>query len=254
MLSTILYRNYLSYMDYRKAFLDSKDVQGAYVELGFGSGTSANIFTQLIVSGEISNRPIRIFDSFKGLPKPSEKDLSFDNTLQKGKFSKPVHPALDLRFEIPKTDYKVIRGYVEDTVPLYEGLPIGILNLDLSTYSSTKICLEHLHKHLIKFGTLLIPSYINNIGVKTAVNEFFTENGLQHLIEETTTFINTLAPVKLTPKGKRDESFEEKRVPKKVAIEPEPFKDRYKKKPVKDIIYNKTVRTDVKVLGKKVTR
>ena len=241
-------------MDYRKAFLDSKDVQGAYVELGFGSGTSANIFIDLLLSGKIPNRPIRIFDSFKGLPTPSDKDLSFDDTLQKGKFSKPVQPALDLRFDIPKTDYRVIKGYVEDTVPLYEGLPIGILNLDLSTYSSTKICLQHLYKHLIKFGTLLIPSYIDNIGVKTAVNEFFTENGLQHLIEETTTFINTLAPVKLTPKGKRDESFEEKRVPKNKAIEPKPFKDRYKKKPVKDISYNKTVRTDVQVLGKRVNR
>jgi len=241
-------------MDYRKAFIDSKDVQGAYVELGFGSGTSTSIFTDLIKNKVVPNRPIRVYDSFKGLPSPSESDIKFDNSLFKGKFSKPIQPALDLRFDIPKTDYRVIKGYVEDTVKEYDGTPIGILNIDLSTYSSTKISLEYLHKHLVKFGTMLVPSYINNIGVKTAVDEFFFENGLAHQIKDSVVFINTLPPKELKPKGKRDKSFEEKRVPIKKEIEPSPFKDRYKKKPVKEISYNKTVRTDVKVLSKKVNR
>ena len=97
-------------MNYKEVFKLGREIKGSYVELGFGSGHSAKIMVELIKAKEVSNRPIWIFDSFKGLPTPSEKDLLFDSSLTKAKYSKPIQPALDLRFDIPKTSYKVIKG------------------------------------------------------------------------------------------------------------------------------------------------
>lgn len=241
-------------MNYREIFLKGKDLKGTYVELGFGSGNSASTFIELIKSNTITNRPIRIYDSFKGLPTPTEKDLEFDNSLTKGKFSKPIQPALDLRFEIPGTDYKVVKGFIEETTLGYDSGPISILNLDLTTYSSSLVALENLHKYLIKFGLLVVPSYITNTGVKQAVDYFLAKNNLTHQVKDGITFINSPAPKTLIGRLKRDESLEEKRVPINKELAPVPFKDKYKRKEADKVTYNKTVRTDVKVLDKKVTR
>ena len=80
-------------MNYREAFLQGNNTKGSYVELGFGKGNSARLYADMILSKEIDNRPIWIFDSFNGLPVPSDLDLSFDSTLTKGKFASPVQPA-----------------------------------------------------------------------------------------------------------------------------------------------------------------
>ena len=254
MLSTIHYRNYLSYMDYKELFLKGKELEGTYVELGFGAGNSAKAFANLLKEERISSRPIWIFDSFKGIPQPTDKDLEFDPTLKKGMFGKPVQPALDIRFDIPKVSYNVVRGYIEETLDQYDGSKISILNLDLSSYSSTKIALEKLHKFLPRFGLLIVPSYNTEESVKVAVDEFLSKNNLTHQLTDGVTFINTPPKLKLAGKTSRDTILEEKRVPIKKEPIPEPYKDRYKKKAQKVITYVKQIRDDVKVLGKKVTR
>lgn len=254
MLSTILYRNYLSYMDYRELFIKGKDLDGTYVELGFGAGNSAKAFVSLIKEGKLTERPIWIFDSFKGIPQPTEKDLEFEPSLKKGMFGKPIQPALDIRFDIPKIPYRVVKGYIEETLDQYDGSKISILNLDLSSYSSTKIALEKLHRFLPRFGILIVPSYNTVESVKVAVDEFLSKNNLTHQLTDGVTFINTPPKLRLTGKTSRDTILEEKRVPVKKEVVLEPFKDRYKKKAQKVITYVKQIRDDVKVLGKKVTR
>ena len=241
-------------MDYKELFLKGKELEGTYVELGFGAGNSAKAFANLLKEERISSRPIWIFDSFKGIPQPTDKDLEFDPTLKKGMFGKPVQPALDIRFDIPKVSYNVVRGYIEETLDQYDGSKISILNLDLSSYSSTKIALEKLHKFLPRFGLLIVPSYNTEESVKVAVDEFLSKNNLTHQLTDGVTFINTPPKLKLAGKTSRDTILEEKRVPIKKEPIPEPYKDRYKKKAQKVITYVKQIRDDVKVLGKKVTR
>lgn len=217
-------------MNYREAFLQGNNTKGSYVELGFGKGNSARLYADMILNNEIDNRPMWIFDSFNGIPSPSELDLSFDPTLTKGKFARPIQPALDLRFDIPGTDYKVVKGYIEDTYSKFTDSFINVLNIDLSTYSSTRSALELFHNKVPKYGVVLVPSYDDNAAVKAAVQDYLYEEGLNHQIKTTNIFVNTQAPSYLTKRTvfKAQDDLEEKRVPifSKATIEPFPSKVR----------------------------
>lgn len=217
-------------MNYREAFLQGNNTKGSYVELGFGKGNSARLYADMILKNEIDNRPMWIFDSFNGIPSPSELDLSFDSTLSKGKFARPIQPALDLRFDIPGTDYNVVKGYIEDTYTRFTDSFINVLNIDLSTYSSTRSALELFHNKVPKYGVVLVPSYGDNAAVRAAVQDYLYEVGLDHQIKTTNIFVNTQAPSYLTKRTvfKAQDDLEEKRVPifSKATIEPFPSKVR----------------------------
>ena len=217
-------------MNYREAFLLGDKIKGSYVELGFGKGNSARLYADMILKNEIKNRPMWVFDSFDGIPAPSELDLSFDSTLFKGKFARPIQPALDLRFDIPGTDYKVVKGYIEDTYTKFTDSFINVLNIDLSTYSSTRSALELFHNKVPKYGVVLVPSYGDNAAVKAAVQDYLYEVGLDHQIKTSNIFVNTQAPSYLTKRTvfKAQDDLEEKRVPifSKATIEPFPSKVR----------------------------
>ena len=217
-------------MNYREAFLQGNNTKGSYVELGFGKGNSARLYADMILSKEIDNRPIWIFDSFNGLPVPSDLDLSFDSTLTKGKFASPIQPALDLRFDMPGTDYKVVKGFIEDTYSKFTDSFINVLNIDLTTYSSTRSALELFHSKVPKHGVVLVPSYDSNAAVRAAVQDYLYEEGLNHQIKTTNIFVNTQAPSYLTKRTvfKAQDDLEEKRVLvfRKATIEPFPSKVR----------------------------
>ena len=241
-------------MNYKEVFKLGREIKGSYVELGFGSGHSAKIMVELINAKEVSNRPIWIFDSFKGLPTPSEKDLLFDSSLTKAKYSKPIQPALDLRFDVPKTSYKVIKGYIEETLDQFIDEHISVLNVDLTTYTSTKVALETLHKFVPRNGVVLVPAYVMSEGVKTAVDEFLSKNNLTHQNKGTGCFINTLAKQFVTPKIEKDTSFKEQRLPDNTETKPLPYQDRYTKKTPKKLKYRKAIKEGGTVINNKVTR
>ena len=226
-------------MNYREAFLLGNNTKGSYVELGFGKGNSAKLYADMILTKEIQNRPMWIFDSFSGIPSPSDIDISFDSTLTKGKFNTPIQPALDLRFEIPSTDYKVVKGFIENTHSRFTDSFINVLNIDLNTYSSTRLALELFHKFVPVYGIVLVPSYDINLGVKAAVQDYLSEEGLTHQIKTTNIFVNTQAPSYLTKRTvfKSENDLVEKRVPIFSKVTIEPFKSKAKKE--RNISYRK---------------
>tara|TARA_B100001287_G_scaffold6109_1_gene4721 strand:+ start:7348 stop:8217 length:870 start_codon:yes stop_codon:yes gene_type:complete len=228
-------------MNYREAFILGDKIKGSYVELGFGKGDSARLYANMILKNEIKNRPMWIFDSFDGIPAPTDYDRSFDSTLHKGKFARPIQPALDLRFDIPDTKYKVVKGYIEDTFDQFTDSNINVLNIDLSTYSSTKAALELFHGLVPKYGVVLVPLYDINEGVKAAVQDYLSEKGLVHQIKTTNIFVNTQAPSYLTKRTiyKAEADVEEKRVAKFTKVTLEPFPSKVKE--VEPIVYEKRV-------------
>jgi len=222
-------------MEHREAFLLGDTIKGSYVELGFGKGISARLYADMINKGELKNRPFWVFDSFKGIPTPSQIDLTYNPSLKEGMFSRPVQPALDLRFDIPQVDYKVIRGYLHDTHSSFTDEFINVLNIDLDSYSSTLLALEAFHPKVPLYGVVIVPSYSSNNGVKAAVDEYYETNGITHQIKTTNIFVNTNAPSYLTKRNVfKNNDIIEKRVPVNVEDEPMPFRSKVKEKdPIK---------------------
>ena len=159
------------------------NLEGTFVELGFGEGRSADFIVWAMNEGLLTKRDIWLYDSFEGFPEPTIEDKSPRNA-QKGQWKVPIEPALAIKDKI-STNVEVVKGYVEDTLPdSYKGGPIAVLHIDLDLYSAYKITLESLYDKVIEGGLILFdeykspPQYKNFPGASKAIDNFLIERDL----------------------------------------------------------------------------
>lgn len=143
-----------------------------------------------------------LFDSFEGLPQPSEHDVDVlapfrsqhpdleldDGTDQRelqgiGACAAPLMEVYRLFFGVLGIDphHVVIHeGWFQDTVPKAARTlgPIAVLRIDGDWYESTKVCLEHLYDHVVDDGFIIFDDYGTFSGCRKAVDEFFTARQL----------------------------------------------------------------------------
>jgi O-methyltransferase len=158
------------------------DIPGDFVELGCHAGQSAVLLQKVIDSRNVS-RTLYVYDSFEGLPDPTEQDV--DIKCFKGNF-KIAKQQMIQNFDKTKTRLPVINeGWFKDTLP--DALPeqIAFAHLDGDLYASIKISLEYVYPKLSKGGVCLIHDYCDlkvfpNVydefpGVKKAVDEYLAD-------------------------------------------------------------------------------
>ena len=75
-----------------------------------------------------------------------------------------------------------IKGKVENTLPEYAPKQISLLRLDTDWYESTKHELTHLFPRLVSGGVLILDDYGYWAGAKKAVDEYFSQNKTQILL------------------------------------------------------------------------
>jgi len=160
------------------------EVEGSFVETGFGEGVSANIFVELMNQNLITKRDIWLYDSFEGFPEPSPEDKSPRNP-RKGEWRRPIEPALEMKNKID-TNVHVIKGFFEDTIPdSYTDKEIAILHLDCDLYNSYKVCLEGLYEKVVPGGLILFDEYKSPQQLKSfpgaskAIDSFFEKIDIQ---------------------------------------------------------------------------
>ncbi|CAL6331741.1 unnamed protein product [Bathycoccus prasinos] len=171
-------RTYFRNLDYEKIF--KIELEGDIVECGvwMGGATITMMFAQLKSKRE---RDFWLFDTFQGLPPPSDKDDERSKRVYKqvitgtaysrqrsglvlnGKWNYGPKPIV--KNAIRSTGYNfdkvhLVEGKVEDTLRSTH-LPdkIAILRLDTDWYSSTKVELDLLWDRLISGGLLYIDDY-----------------------------------------------------------------------------------------------
>ena len=148
---------------------------GAFVECGVWKGGC--IATMAWVARQAkSKRGIWLFDSFEGLPEPTGKDgpKGWEHV---GDYAAPQEAAEELLFsklKVRPDDVHVVKGWFQDTLPVYKGEigRIAILRLDGDLYESTKCCLEHLYDQVVPGGYVIIDDYGCWEGCKMATDEF----------------------------------------------------------------------------------
>jgi len=175
---------------------------GCYVECGVAAGAQI-----IAMRAGAPNKVIHAFDSFQGIPYPSNRDDQMpgirmltqeeqDNlpnpgeTILKSTGATSVS-LLDFYHHLEDSGVKIQpifthKGWFQDTtsgIPKGHNMdPIQILRLDGDLYESTLVCLENLY-HLVASGGLVIIDDWQLTGCRAAVDDFNLTNYKEYDLE-----------------------------------------------------------------------
>lgn len=164
-----------------------KDLQGCFVECGVAAGAQV-----IVMASACPEKTVYAFDSFDGLPYPSNRDdqmpgLKVLTAWEQKSLPEPGHHRLESTGAVvipednfwehvhnalgKETKITTVKGWFENTVQDFKE-PIALLRLDGDLYNSTFVCLLHLFPRLLEGGVLIIDDYQLK-GCWDAVNEYF---------------------------------------------------------------------------------
>lgn len=165
-----------------EALYKCKGVTGDVCEFGVAQGeTSALIANEIAL---FNNKRFHLFDSFEGLPKPSDKDQLKDDIFSLGSIeaytgtmSCPedmLHSRLNA-ISFPESRYVIHKGFIEQLIHEDQDLPkeVCFAFVDFDFYEPIKIALEFLHSVTKNGAIIIVDDYdFFSTGAKTAVDEF----------------------------------------------------------------------------------
>lgn len=176
-----------------KAF---KHHPGVYVETGCAAGAQV-----IAMAVGAPNKNIWAFDSFAGIPLPSNRDdqipgIKLLTEQEQSLLPNPGKQTLETSGAtvVPISVFwehinnalgenhrvRAIEGWFEETVPERANLfdQIAILRLDGDLYNSTWVCLQHLFPKVIQGGAVLIDDW-ELPGCRAACDEYFALIGYE---------------------------------------------------------------------------
>jgi O-methyltransferase len=170
-------------------------VPGAVVECGVWRGGSMQAVARTLLARGVGDRDLHLFDTFEGMPPPTEKDRRVDGAAAAQLLeTKPKEAKVwaiasldDVRDGMAETGYPAERvhfhpGLVEETVPDEAPEQIALLRLDTDWYDSTRHELEHLYDRVPSGGVVLLDDYGYWEGAREAVDEFVSATGARLLL------------------------------------------------------------------------
>ena len=176
-------------------YVAARGVRGAIVECGVWRGGSVMAAALTLLRLGISDRDIYLYDTFAGMPPPSEADTTRSGVraadlLAQGDESSHIWAIAsldDVRAAVlsvgyPEERIHFVEGLVEETLPETAPAEISLLRLDTDWYRSTKHELEHLYPRIAPGGVLILDDYGHWQGARRAVDEYLADNGLALLL------------------------------------------------------------------------
>ena len=168
----------------------AQGVPGDFIECGVAQGGCSALMA-LVAKMDPRGRRMWLFDSFQGLPDPTEKDFDAGKQLTGGHIRplvrgsclgtrSMVESVLFSRFELSRDSVFLIEGWFQDTLPLYKDRvgQIAVLRIDGDWYDSTLCCLKNLYGKVSPGGWVIIDDYGVCFGCKKAVHEFLDGIGI----------------------------------------------------------------------------
>lgn len=169
------------------AYVIRHGIEGAIVECGvWRGGSMMAIAKTLSVLGDTS-RHLWLFDTFRGMPQPSDADVDHRGTMADAYLRKDPNgrkgrnPTSDLnevtrnmdRTKYPSANIHYIEGKVEDTIPGQLPDRVALARLDTDWYESTRHELENIVPRVSSHGVVIIDDYGHWAGCRKATDEFF---------------------------------------------------------------------------------
>ena len=171
-------------------------VEGAMIECGVGQGYGLAAWMTLSQL-ESERRHIWAFDSFEGFPQFSAADQAKDGFAQQYveyrqfDISYVHRTLLDFGISRAEVDQRVsfAKGFIPDSLALYDKRPIAILHLDLDIYEAYRDAAAFFWDFVAPGGVVMFDEYDRAMdvvkwpGARTAVNEFLDARGLRDALE-----------------------------------------------------------------------
>lgn len=173
-------------------YIQRHQIEGAVVECGVWRGGCMMMAALSMMNFGDAERELYLFDTFEGMPQPTDEDYKFGETSARAKWDKlqssdgsdwnyasieEVHEAM-LSTEYPANKIHLIKGMVENTLPEQAPDRISMLRLDTDFYQSTRHELEHLYPRLAQKGVLIIDDFGTWAGSFKATQEYFEKNSI----------------------------------------------------------------------------
>ncbi len=160
----------------------SLDISGDICEFGVAQGA-----TSALMANEVrtTDKNIWLFDSFEGLPRPTEKDVLKDDIFNLGSMEayagtmsfKADMVKRRLRdIDFPFSKVRIVPGFIEETIK-HPNLPekVAFAYVDFDFYEPILIALQFLDNTLQQGGFIIVDDYdFFSTGAKTAVEEFLS--------------------------------------------------------------------------------
>jgi len=168
----------------KKVCLD--DYPGNFVECGVWAGGSSVVLATAIKRFSKRKRVLYAFDSFEGMPRPTDQDKSLGIHAEEmgwgtGTCSASESCLAEISAECNVMDIIVpVKGYFKETLPVWKEVigPVAFLHMDADWYGSTKAILENLYDQVISGGYIQIDDYGHWEGCRQAIIEFETLRGV----------------------------------------------------------------------------
>lgn len=170
------------------------NLPGEIVECGVWRGGSMMAAAKILISLGRQNYTLRLFDTFEGMSKPTDWDVSRRGTsameeFERKKLSDDSSDWCKVEVETVKqnllsTGYDpgriiLVKGKVEDTLPQHAPHKIALLRLDTDFYESTRHELVHLYPLLVRGGIIIVDDYGRWRGSQKATDEYLQQTGTQ---------------------------------------------------------------------------
>jgi len=174
-----------------KHLTDVLGVSGDVCEFGVAQGATSALMANEIMT---TNKKLWLFDSFEGLPRPTEQDKLKDDIFNLGSIeayagtmASNADSVRNRLTEIgfPQTRAMVVPGFIEETIKS-KSLPteVAFAYIDFDFYEPIKIALEFLDRALVMGGCAIVDDYdYFSTGAKQAVDEFISANQIRYSLE-----------------------------------------------------------------------
>jgi O-methyltransferase len=162
-------------------------IEGDIVECGvWNGGSAALMWAAQHQSQQRVNRKMWLFDSFQGVPPPSDDDgasakESYFEGFCKGD-PKNVAAAFD-RLNLPLADVQIVPGWFEDTLHTVNIESVAVLHIDADWYDPILFVLRTFYDRVTPGGYILLDDYSFWTGSNKALADFLNERGLTDLVE-----------------------------------------------------------------------
>lgn len=161
-----------------------RDITGDIVEFGCNEGATSRLLAHEILPWP--SRLLWLFDSFEGLPAPSEKDRLIDDISQLGSIAAyrgelranedQVREKLRL-VPFPAERTRIVRGWIDETLK-GKDVPeqVAFAFVDFDFYQPIRTALEFLDRTTSLGGLVIVDDYgFFSEGAQLAVDEFVAE-------------------------------------------------------------------------------